>query len=63
MPPCIMMPLVVRKLTTLLREAGPLHEALPCSQIEHDTMLAETDTPEPELVPRVTLSVSYGLHG
>lgn len=42
----------------LLREAGPLHEALPCSQIEQETMLAETETPDPELVPRVTLSVS-----
>ena len=53
-----MMPLVVRKLTILLREAGPLHEALPCSQIEQETRLAETETPDPELVPRVTLSVS-----
>ena len=55
-------PRVVRKFTTLLRDAGPLHEAEPCSQIEHATRFADTDTPEPELVPRGTRSVSYGLH-
>ena len=53
-----MMPLVVSKLTTLLRDAGPLHEALPCSQMEQATRFADTDTPEPALVPRVTLWVS-----
>ncbi len=34
MPPSIMMPLVVSRLTTLLRDAGPLHDAELCSQIE-----------------------------
>src|SRR5690606_316893 len=63
MPPCIISPRVVRKFTTLLRDAGPLHDAEPCSQIEHATRFALTDTPEPELVPRGTRSVSYGLHG
>ena len=63
MPPCCIRPRVVKKFTTLLRDAGPLHEADPCSQIEHATMFADTDTPEPELVPRGTRSVSYGLHG
>ena len=34
------------------RDAGPLQEPTLCSQIEQVTRFAETDTPEPELVPR-----------
>src|SRR5438034_8302986 len=62
-PPSMITPFVVRRLTTLFLEAGPLHEAEVCSQIEQVTKLAATDTPEPLLVPRGTRSVSYGLHG
>src|SRR5258708_3720024 len=62
-PPSIMMPLVVSKFTTLLREAGPLQDAKPCSQMEQVARLAATLTPEPPLVPRGTRVVSYGLQG
>src|SRR5687767_5695476 len=61
MPPSMITPLVVSRLTTLFLDAGPLHEADPCSQIEHDTRLAATETPEPPLVPRGSRCVSYGL--
>src|SRR5690606_30121465 len=60
-PPSIRMPLVVRMFTMLLREAGPLHEANPCSQIEQVARFAATETPDPLLVPRGTRAVSYGL--
>ena len=43
MPPSWRMPFVVRRLTTLFRDAGPLHEAQLCSQIEQATRLAATD--------------------
>src|SRR5438067_5413933 len=62
MPPFMMTPLVVMSRAILFLEAGPWHEAVPCSQIEHVTMLAATETPEPLLVPRGTRAVSYGLH-
>src|SRR5215813_4314839 len=62
MPPSIMMPFVVSKLTMLFREAGPLQDAEPCSQIEHVTRFAATETPDPLLVPRGSRDVSYGLH-
>jgi hypothetical protein len=52
------MPLVVNKLTTLFREAGPLHDAKLCSQIEQVDRFADTETPEPLLVPRGTRVVS-----
>ena len=42
----------------LLRDAGPLHEAEPCSQIEQVARLALTETPEPLLVPRGSRAVS-----
>ena len=54
----MMMPFVVSRLTMLLRDAGPLQEAEPCSQIEQVARLAATDTPEPLLVPRGTRVVS-----
>jgi hypothetical protein len=44
--------------TTPFLDAGPLHDAEVCSQTEHVTRFAATDTPEPELVPRGTRSVS-----
>src|SRR5262245_42453526 len=62
-PPSMRMPLVVTRLTTLFLEAGPLQDAAPCSQIEHVTRLAATETPDPLLDPRGTRAVSYGLHG
>jgi hypothetical protein len=52
------MPFVVRRLTMLFLDAGPLQEADVCSQIEQVDRLAETDTPEPLLVPRGTRAVS-----
>ena len=58
MPPSMMMPLVVSRLTTPLRDAGPLQEAEPCSQIEQVARLAATDTPDPPLVPRGSRVVS-----
>src|SRR6478609_2188748 len=61
-PPSCVTPLVVSRLTMPLRDAGPLHEATVCSQIEHIARLADTDTPEPLLVPRGTRVVSNGLH-
>src|SRR5437667_6392809 len=61
-PPSIKMPFVVRRLTTLFLDAGPLHDAEVCSQIEQVARLADTETPEPLLVPRGTRVVSYGLH-
>ena len=54
----MMMPFVVSRLTTPLRDAGPLHEAEPCSQIEQVARLALTETPEPPLVPRGSRVVS-----
>src|ERR1700704_6234875 len=62
MPPSIRMPLVVSRFTMLWRDAGPLQEADPCSQIEQVARFAATETPEPLLVPRGSLAVSYGLH-
>src|SRR5690349_15078799 len=62
-PPSMRMPLVVSTFTMPLREAGPLHEPPVCSQIEHAAKLIDTATPDPELDPRATRSVSYGLHG
>src|SRR6185369_1323954 len=61
MPPSPMTPFVVRRFTMLFLEAGPLHDADDCSQIEQVERLAETETPEPLLVPRGTRAVSYGL--
>src|SRR5678816_2727561 len=61
MPPSIRMPLVVSRLTMLFLEAGPLQDAEPCSHTEHVTRFAETETPEPPLVPRGSRDVSYGL--
>ena len=58
MPPSIRMPFVVRRLTMLFRDAGPLQDAEDCSQIEHVERLAATETPEPLLVPRGTRAVS-----
>src|SRR4051812_43832493 len=60
-PPSIITPLVARKFTTPLREAGPLHDAEVCSQMPQVTRFADTETPEPLLVPRGTRDVSYGL--
>src|SRR5688500_518928 len=60
-PPSWVMPLVVSRLTMPLRDAGPLQDATVCSQIEHIARLAETETPEPLLVPRGTRVVSKGL--
>src|SRR6185295_15449077 len=60
-PPSIITPFVASTLTTPLREAGPLHDADVCSQIPHMTRFADTETPEPLLVPRGTRDVSYGL--
>src|SRR4051794_38782347 len=60
-PPSMRMPFVVRRLTTLFLEAGPLHDADVCSQMPHVDRFAETETPEPLLVPRGTRVVSYGL--
>src|SRR5690348_13302061 len=57
------MPFVVSRFTMPLREAGPLHEPPVCSQMPQLARLAETATPDPELEPRGTRSVSYGLHG
>src|SRR5262245_57207 len=62
-PPFIMMPFVATKLTTLLREAGPLHEPAVCSQMPQAARFADTEIAEPLLVPLGTRSVSYGLHG
>src|SRR5215217_3907734 len=62
MPPSIMIPLVVNRFTMLFLDAGPLQDADPCSQIEQVARLAATETPDPLLVPRGTLAVSYGLH-
>ena len=42
----------------LFRDAGPLHDADDCSQIEHVDRFAETETPDPLLVPRGTRAVS-----
>src|SRR5580693_6953790 len=61
-PPSPRMPLVVRRLTTLLRDAGPLHDATVCSQTPQVARFAETETPDPLLVPGGTRAVSYGLH-
>ena len=55
-------PLVVRTSAMPFREVGPWHEAAVCSQIEIIERLAPTATPDPELDPRGTRSVSYGLH-
>src|SRR5262245_9595288 len=60
-PPSIRTPFVVRRLTMLFLEAGPLHEAEDCSQIEHVARFADTETPDPLLVPRGMRAVSYGL--
>ncbi len=38
----------------LFRDAGPLQEAEPCSQMEQVARFADTETPEPLLVPRGT---------
>ena len=46
---------------TPFREVGPWHDAAVCSQIEIAERFAPTATPEPELDPRGTRSVSYGL--
>ena len=46
------------ELTMLFRDAGPLHDAEPCSHIEHVTKFAETETPDPPLVPRGSRAVS-----
>ena len=54
----MMMPLVVRMLTILFLDAGPLQEPELCSQIEQVTRLAATETPDPLLVPRGTRAVS-----
>jgi hypothetical protein len=42
----------------LFLDAGPLQDADDCSQIEQVDMLAETETPEPLLVPRGMRAVS-----
>src|SRR3977135_3577589 len=60
-PPSMRMPLVVRRLTILFLDAGPLHDATVCSQMPQVDMLADTETPDPLLVPRGTRAVSYGL--
>ena len=54
-------PLVVRMSVMPFREVGPWHEADVCSQIETIERLAPTATPDPELDPRGTRSVLYGL--
>src|SRR5436190_13866047 len=61
-PPSISTPFVVSRLTMLFLEAGPLHDADVCSQMPQVERLADTETPEPLLVPRGTRVVSYGLH-
>src|SRR5262245_44619397 len=60
-PPSMVTPLVVRRLTTPFLEAGPLQDAEVCSQIPQVARLADTETPDPLLVPRGTRAVSYGL--
>src|SRR5438105_3918448 len=60
-PPFMMRPLVVISRAMSFLEAGPWQDAVPCSQMEHVTRLAATETPEPLLVPRGTRAVSYGL--
>ena len=57
-PPSPMIPFVVRRFTMLFLDAGPLQEADDCSQMEQVDRFAETDTPEPLLVPRGTRAVS-----
>ena len=57
-PPYGINPLVVSRLTTPLREAGPLQEPPVCSQKAQVTRFAATATPEPELEPRGERSVS-----
>src|SRR5690349_16301210 len=57
-PPSMRMPFVVRTLTMLFLDAGPLQDAEVCSQIEQVARLADTDTPEPLLVPLGTRAVS-----
>jgi hypothetical protein len=42
----------------LFLDAGPLHDADPCSQMEHVARFAATETPEPLLVPRGSRAVS-----
>src|SRR5262245_17665634 len=62
MPPLSgMMPFVVRSSATPFREAGPMHDAVVCSQMPMVTRFDPTETPDPLLVPRGTRSVSYGL--
>jgi hypothetical protein len=44
-----------------LRDAGPWHDAMVCSQMPMVAKLADIAAPDPLLDPRVTRSVSYGL--
>src|SRR5258708_1902695 len=61
-PPSCRMPLVGRMRAMSFLDAGPLHDAEVCSQMPQVARLADTETPEPLLVPRGTRAVSYGLH-
>ena len=62
MPPLSgMTPLVASNVAMPLRDAGPWHDAMVCSQMPMVARLADIATPEPLLDPRVTRSVSYGL--
>ena len=47
------MPFVVRTLTILFRDAGPLQDAEVCSQMEQVARFAATETPDPLLATRV----------
>src|SRR5262245_49203769 len=63
MPPLSgMTPVVASSVAIPLRDAGPWHDAMVCSQMPMVARLADTATPEPLLDPRGTRSVSYGLH-